>query len=131
MIAATHNLFRDWLFYVATVSGMSFTWLGAYFRWIRPLQAEHRAHEAARHKQDGERTRWYDGETLPDGTIIDGAPEQLRGVKEKMEGVVAGQALLEKRMDEANGTGAKTLKAVKDLQGQVEGLVKHFDTETT
>lgn len=84
---------------------------------------EESAREDAEARRRADHLAFLDGVPEIDG-VTDGAqsaPKRLKAVETAVRGVVKGQALLEKRMDEANGTAKRT-------EGKVDELLTHWAT---
>lgn len=111
---------------------------------VRPRQKEHEKHEAQRREQEKEQAElrrrsdaFMYGMTPIEG-VTEGAlsaPVRLKAVEEQTRQVVKGQALLEKRMNEANGTSRDIKKMLQeiveagvttklDLQGAANGVAE-------
>jgi hypothetical protein len=137
MLAASHPfLTHDPVVWLTTISGMGVAWAGVYFRYVLPERRRHDAEKAASADKRRESDKWmYGGKNL-DGTVSKGAPEKLRDVETSVDSltgqvtfVVDGLKVVEKRMDEANGTGRATRVAVdataadvKEIRAMIQGL---------
>ena len=119
------------IFWVAlsAIAGAVLAIVTIYTTVIKPTRVDHAKREAERLERRRAVDGWIDGGRQIDGTITVGAPEKLHDVEiatqdltEQVKGVVKGQGLLEKRMDEANGTGRRTEAAVASISGNLTAL---------
>lgn len=90
---------------------------------IYPRSKERRKLEAEEVKRQAERDEDVDGIVSASGEVV--TPRmavRVKAVENEMKNVTKGQALLEQRMDEANGTGVATRTAVEEIRTLVMGL---------
>jgi len=117
MIASGNGIVSHNILIVASaISGILVTWLGLYFRFIRPLRKQHEAREL----EDAENRKRM--EDFVHGTPGDGlnapivaAPLRLHAAEEALGTLVVSVDKLTGRMDESNGTGKRTEEMVKKL----------------
>jgi hypothetical protein len=100
---------------VGVVSSAIGTAGGIYGAIIHPERKERAKADAERLERRRAVDFWIDGGKQIDGSVVVGAPEKLhdvelatRAMASEVAGVSRGQAVLEKRMDEANGTSRRT-----------------------
>ncbi len=103
--------------FVAPVLTSVATFATVYASIIRPRAKEKARREAAEAKLQLEREQDLDGIPARDG-LTAGVPRlvvRVAAIEAAMERVTRGQALLEQRMNEANGTGKRTENMVREL----------------
>ena len=112
-----------------TVFGTALTTFAAVWGTIiYPRSKEKKKLDAERTKEQAERDEDIDGITTVTGAVV--TPRlvvRVQAVETKMDKVTAGQSLLEKRMDEANGVGRATRVAVEDIHNIVTALATKTD----
>jgi len=123
------NINLDWIAIGVIVSAI-LTWATIYGTIISPRRKEREELERERLERRRAVDNWIDGGKQLDGTVITGAPEKLHDVElatrentRVLLGVSAGQSLLEKRMDEANGTARRTEKSVTEIHTMIQEIV--------
>lgn len=90
---------------------------------IYPRAKEKKKLEAEEEKKQAERDQDIDGlNTVSGEVVIPRLAVRVKAVETEMRKVTAGQSLLEKRMDEANGTGRATRETVEEIRTLVLGL---------
>ena len=90
---------------------------------IYPRARERKKLETEEVKRQAERDEDVDGIVSASGEVV--TPRmvvRVKAVENEMKKVTSGQALLEQRMDEANGTGRATRTAVEEIRTLVMGL---------
>jgi hypothetical protein len=126
VIAISHGtLTHDWFYYVSVATGIGATWVGVWFKYVRPERQRHEKEKAVQAQRRRDTDTFMFGGTTLDGEEIISAPRRLRAVELTVAAVVSsnqkvveGQGKLEQRMDEANGTAKKTLEMVEKIAGQ-------------
>ena len=106
---------------VTVISTAALTFLGAWTAIIYPRAKEKKKSEDEAAKKQEERDEDIDGITSASGAVI--TPRlvvRVARVETELVKVSDGQSLLEKRMDEANGTGKRT----EDKVGQTLEMVR-------
>ena len=113
---------------IVAICSVSATLIAVWGTILYPRGKERRRLKADQVKRQNERDQVIDGIPAVHGMTDGVAPMAVRleRVEQSMTNVVDGQALLEKRMDEANGTGKRTENMVKELKAQFETIVAHL-----
>ena len=121
----------DWLWFpIEAVATVGATLTGVYVYLIRPDRQKKKERESMDEEAQRKRNQVIDGIEPVDG-MTEGVPPmavRLQCVETEMKNVVAGQSLLEKRMDEANGTGKRTEAMLILLAQNANVDISHLQT---
>lgn len=102
---------------ITAATSVVVTLLAVWSTIIYPRSKEKKKAEAEAEKKEAERDQELDGIPAVPG-ITEGVPRlvlRVLALERSNNEVVAGQKLLERRMDEANGTGKRTEKMVEQI----------------
>jgi hypothetical protein len=128
MIAAAHAapLFFTQFKFWEGVSALGLAWLGSYFKWFRPMLKEKQAIEAQKQRETAAIHGFVFGDP-GDGVRpeVIAAPIQMKVLTDAVDEakasnveVARGQALLEQRMQEQNGSIASIKRTVESIAGR-------------
>ena len=125
MIATAKSITHDWFYYISVVTGIAATWVGVWYRFVRPERQRHDKEKELAAQRRRESDTFMFGGTTNDGEEIISAPRRMRALEltvaavvSSNQKVVSGLSVVEQRMDEANGTARKTLEMVQKIAGQ-------------
>jgi hypothetical protein len=106
---------------ITALCSVAGTFLVVWSTIIYPRSKEKKKNEEDAEKKEAERNQDIDGVEAVNGEVI--VPRlvtRVKAVETEMKKVTAGQSLLERRMDEANGTGRETRAEVAHITAAVE-----------
>jgi hypothetical protein len=115
---------------IVAVASVSATLIAVWGTILYPRRKERKKVKAeAAHRQEV-RDQVLDGIPAVPGMTEGVLPlaERLHAVEDGMMRVASGQALLERRMDEANGTGKRTEQIVREIQARLSPAVEVTQT---
>jgi len=113
---------------IVALCAIAATLVGVWGTVIYPRSRERRKEKAVEEKKLSEQNAFLDGVPAVAG-VTEGAKTaavRLALVETGLRGVASGQALIEQRMDEANGTGKRTEQKVDKLASQLELVLGHL-----
>jgi hypothetical protein len=109
---------------ITAICSVAGTFLVLWGTVIYPRSKERKKLREEEEKQEAERIQDIDGiESASGQVVIPRLAVRVGAVEGEMKKVTAGQALLERRMDEANGTGRATRTAVEETHKLLIDLV--------
>lgn len=121
MIASASAFLSDWVHYAVPTLSLGLGYLTAYYKLIRPARKAKQAKQA----KDKQREQARDD-------LIDGVPARpglsaaVPALGMRFENVEAGQAKLEQRMNESNGTQRHILDEVTGIKKDVATIAGHW-----